>query len=213
MTSPSPNVWADPIASSSRFSPEAEARPLTPQGSASKYGTIAQPSGASAHDALLSAAHNAGEDLDGHDHGKVLRSERRAVSKTRFQEDSLSSSPRNSRRYPSRSRDRSASLGSDDVFESDEEEDGCGLSPGGERRFSRTRLPSGSGSVWSRITAGREDDEESLVEESDKQWGVLQMEIIQRIRGKRGLVGIYLGSVVARAPPSFRRRSCACSTR
>ncbi len=77
-----------------------------------------------------------------------------------------------------------------DVSSSDGEDD---EGRGGGRRFSRNRAASNTGSIWSRITVGRDADEESLVEESDKQWGVLQMELIQRIRGKRGLIGIYFG--------------------
>lgn len=88
------------------------------------------------------------------------------------------------------------------MFESDlsSSDDDAGGDDGraGGRRFSRTRAASNAGSIWSRITVGRDDDEESLVEESDKQWGVLQMELIQRIRGKRGLIGIYFGSVTGR---------------
>lgn len=173
-----------PIASTSTASD----RPVTParppgrgrssgSESSTRYGAISIPQ-TSAKQALLAAASLSDNDAE---HNPWLKPHRsggkhhpREGSRTRFQP---------------RSRERSA-----DVFDSDAEysSDEEGNRPGG-RRFSRTRAASGTGSIWSRMTVGRDDDEESLVEESDKQWGVLQMELIQRTRGKRGLIGIYFG--------------------
>lgn len=182
---------SDPVASTSSHE-DRPSSPPPPSGSArgrssgsessTKYGAITHTKQGSARQALLAAQPDSPAK-----HSWLLPSGRpsgttshpRQGSRTRF----------------ARSRER-AGLDEQNVFESDlstdedeDEEEGRG----GGRRFSRSRAASNTGSIWSRITVGRDDDEESLVEESDKQWGVLQMELIQRIRGKRGLIGIYFG--------------------
>ena len=185
---------SDPVASTSGsigdcpLSPSPPSR--SPRGrssgseSSTKYGAITKLR-TSARDALLAAQPSSPPA----DPGQAW------LKPSRRQPGTTSLPRQGSRTRFARSRERSGQ-DEQDVFESDvsdSEYDSDDDDRLGGRRFSRERAASNAGSIWSRITVGRDDDEESLVEESDKQWGVLQMELIQRIRGKRGLIGIYFG--------------------